>query len=387
MSIPVIYVCGMVLAAASASYLLLALWRVMRFLPRANRPSAPMGGVTILKPLCGLEPRLYDCLRSFCVIDHAPLQIVFGVADPFDPALEVVARLKAEFPAFDLVSVTDRTVHGTNLKVSNLINMYGAARYDIVVVSDSDTTVTPDCLEALLALLADRATGAVTCLYKAAPAPGLASMLGALFVNDWFLASATVDAGMRDIAYCFGPVTALRREALDAMGGFHALSSHLADDFMLGRLVAKAGYKVRLASCVPDISVVETFPSLLAHELRWARTVRTVKPGEHFMSGVMELLPLIAVLLLPYPALGGWWVLAALMLLRVALHYAVRWRFAIAVPARPWLLPLRECLCFAIWLASFRSYNVRWRDRSFVIASGGQLVPRPIPSASASGGL
>ncbi|HVA14342.1 MAG TPA: bacteriohopanetetrol glucosamine biosynthesis glycosyltransferase HpnI [Stellaceae bacterium] len=383
-----VFGCGLILAAAAGSYLLLAIVRVAAFRPADVPPRRPPQAVTILKPVCGAEPRLYECLRSFCRLDHAPLQIVFGVGDRADPAVAVVKRLIREFPALDLSLVIDSAVHGTNLKVSNLINMHCSAKHDIVVVSDSDTEVARDCLDAVLAPFADPAVGAVTCLYKGAPAPGLASSLGALFVNDWFLASAVVDAGMREAAYClcFGPVTALRRSALEAMGGFGMLAFHLADDFMLGRMIAAAGYKVRLASYVPDIVVVEDFASLLRHELRWARTVRTVRPGEHFLSAVMQPLPLLLLLLLPFPQLGGWFVLGALIALRIILHFLVRRRFAIATPARPWLLPLRECLCFAIWLASYRSSHVSWRERDFVIAPGGRLEPRALPAAVASGG-
>jgi ceramide glucosyltransferase len=380
-----IYACGLALAAASASYLLLAIACVAAFRPPRGEAS-PLLGVTILKPVCGAEPRLYECLRSFCRLDHAPLQIVFGVGDHADPAIAVIMRLIREFPALDLSLVIDSEVHGTNLKVGNLINMHRAAKHEIVIVSDSDTAVARDCLQAVLAPFADVTVGAVTCLYKAAPTPGLASALGALFVNDWFLASAVVDARMREPAYCFGPLTAVRREALEAMGGFGALAFHLADDFMLGRMIAAAGYKVRLASYVPDIVVAEDMSSLLRHELRWARTVRTVKPGEHFLSVFMEPLPVLLLLLLPFPALGGWWVLGAVIALRVILHFLVRRRFGIATPAQPWLVPLRECLCFAIWLASYRSSHVSWRERDFLIASGGILEPRALQGAVASGG-
>lgn len=385
-SLPIFYVCGLLLAAASASYLLLAMWRTIRF--RSIREAGPSWrpAVTVLKPICGAEPRLYECLRSFCMLDYAPLQIVFGVGDQADPAIAIVQRLIKEFPTLDLSLVIDSAVHGTNLKVSNLINMYRSAKHDVVIVSDSDTAVARDCLGALVAPLHNSAVGAVTCLYKGAPAQGLASALGALFVNDWFLPSAVVDAGMRDVAYCFGPVTAIRRDALEAIGGFGILSFHLADDFMLGRMIAATGYKVRLAPYVADIVVVEDVPSLLRHELRWARTVRTVKPGEHFLSAVMEPLPLLLVLLLPYPRLGGWMVLGTVLSMRVLLHYLVRWRFAISAPARPWLLPLRECLCFGLWLASFWSSNVSWRQRDFMIVAGGRLVPRAISSVAASGG-
>lgn len=370
-----IYGAGLILAAASTGYLLVAIAGVARFRRSHALETPPSLAVTILKPVCGAEPRLYECLKSFCALNYAPLQIVFGVGDHEDPAIPVVRRLIEEFPSLDLSLVIDSAIHGTNLKVGNLINMYRSAKHEIVIVSDSDTEVAPDCLKSVLAPFADEAVGAVTCLYKAAPSRNLASDFGALFVNDWFLASAVVDAGMREAAYCFGPVTAIRRQALEAMGGFGMLAFHLADDFMLGRLVAAAGYKVRLADYVPDIVVDESFPSLLRHELRWARTVRTVKPGEHFMSGVMEPLPLLLLLLLPFPH-WGWPVLGGVMALRIILHFLVRRRFGITSPARPWLLPLRECLCFGIWLASYRSSHVSWRERDFVIAPGGRLEPR-----------
>jgi ceramide glucosyltransferase len=381
-----IFCAGLLLAGASSGYLVLAIARVAAFRPTPALTATPPFAVTILKPLCGAEPRLYECLRSFCQLDHAPLQIVFGVGDHADPAIEVVKRLIREFPMLDLSLVIDSAVHGTNLKVSNLINMYRSAKHDIVIVSDSDTEVAPDCLGSVLTPLLDPTVGAVTCLYKGAPSPGLASALGALFVSDWFLASAVVDAGMRDAAYCFGPVTALRREALEAMGGFGMLAFHLADDFMLGRMITRAGYKVRLASYVPDIIVHESFASLVQHELRWARTVRTVKPGEYFMSVTMELLPLLLLLLLPFPELGGWWALAVVLQLRIALHVLVRHRFGITTRTPLWLVPLRECLCFAIWLASYRSTRVSWRERDFVIADGGTLEPRALPTALASSG-
>jgi ceramide glucosyltransferase len=373
-----IFGAGLILAAASTGYLFVAIAGVLRYRRSRFLAAVPPLAVTILKPVCGAEPRLYECLKSFCRLNHAPLQIIFGVGDHEDPAIPVVRRLIAEFSALDLSLVIDSAVHGTNLKVGNLINMYRSAKHEIVIVSDSDTEVVPDCLNSVLAPFADEAVGAVTCLYKAAPSRGFASDLGALFVNDWFLASAVVDAGMRDAAYCFGPVTAIRREALAAIGGFGMLAFHLADDFMLGRLVAAAGYKVRLADYVPDIVVDENLGSLVRHELRWARTVRTVKPGEHFMSGVMEALPLLLPLLLPFPQWGGWFILGTVMALRVILHFLVRRRFGITIPARPWLLPLRECLCFAIWLASYRSSHVSWRERDFVIAPGGKLEPRAV---------
>lgn len=372
------HVLGLLLAAAAIVYLLLALWRVSRYRPPDSGSAAELPAVSVLKPICGAEPELYRCLRSFCEQDYPALQLVFGVAAEDDPAIAVVERLMGEFGDRDLALVVDDRIHGTNLKVSNLINMYRVAKHSVLVVSDSDTLVRRDCLRRVVAPLADPAAGAVTCLYKAAALPGLASRLGALFINDWFLSSAIVDAGLRDVAYCFGPVTAVRRAALEAAGGFGRLAYHLADDFLLGRRIAAAGYRVRLSDVIVDTVVAESFASLFQHELRWARTVRTLKPAEHFLSVVTHPLPLLILLLLASPSMLDAAALAAAMGLRMALHVALGRRFHPGERLRPWLVPLRECLCFGIWAASFLGNSIRWRQRRFVIGRGGMLVPLPV---------
>jgi ceramide glucosyltransferase len=375
--------CEILLGAAAIAYLLLALWRVTNY--RKAAPVAPpiLPAVSILKPICGAEPELYRCLRSFCEQDYLELQLVFGVAAADDPAIAVVERLIEEFPERDIALVVDPRAHGSNLKVSNLINMYRVAKHEVLVISDSDTLVRADCLRRLVAPLADPATGAVTCLYKAAPLPNFASTLGALFINDWFLSSAIVDAGMRDVAYCFGPVTAVRRTALEAAGGFRRLAFHLADDFLLGRRIAAAGFRVRLAPDIVDTVVAESFVSLFQHELRWARTVRTLKPFEHFLSIVTQPLPLLLALLAWSPSLLGAALVAGVIGLRIALHLAVGRRLRPGEKLHPWLLPLRECLCFAVWAASFCGSGIRWRRRRFVIGRGGTLLPLPAPARAA----
>jgi len=373
LSIPVPALLGGAVALAGWAYLMLALWRVFRWRGGAGEPPRWRPGVSVLKPLCGAEPGLYDCLRSFCDQDYPELQLVLGVADPDDPAVAVARRLIADRPERDITLVIDNTQRGTNRKVSNLVNMERAARHDTLIVSDSDTIAGPNCVARVVAPLSRRKVGAVTCLYRGLPKGGLWSEFGALFINDWFLPSAVVDAGMRDVAYCFGPVTAVRRDALEAIGGLGRLAFCLADDFLLGRLIAGAGYRVVLSGELVDTVVAETFASLVAHELRWSRTVRTVKPGEHFLSCAMHPLPLLLALLPFSPAYGA--ALVGVHLgLRTALHYLARRHFAVSGPARPWLLPLRECLVFAIWALSFASTSVRWRERRFAIGRGGTLL-------------
>jgi ceramide glucosyltransferase len=372
------------LALASIAYLSLALCRAGGYVLRDGAGGSFLPPVTVLKPVCGAEPELYRCLRSFCLQNYPSLQLIFGVRDAADPAVAVIERLIAEFPGRDLTLVVDARIHGTNLKVSNLVNMYRAAKHDVIIVSDSDVIVERDCLAQLVAPLADAGVGAVTSLYKGAPLAGFASRLGALYINDWFLSSAMVDAGMRDIAYCFGPLTAIRRKALDAAGGFDRLAFHLADDFLLGRRIAAAGYRVRLSESIVDVVVAETVRSLFPHELRWARTVRTLKPLEHALSLVTHPLPLLLFLFALSPTVWAGGMIALALALRIALHCVMARRFSSDRTISPWLVPIRECLCFAVWVASFLGSGVRWREQRFAIGPGGTLVARELLATPAA---
>ncbi len=370
---------GLALGVASIAYLLLAIRGVGRFQgPRRSHAQEFSPPVTILKPLCGLEAGLYECLRSFCEQSYPHYQIVFGVSDPVDPALVIVDRLVREFPGRDIAVVTERARHGPNPKVSNLVNMMAAAKHPVLVVSDSDVRVERDCLSAIVAPLQGERVGAVTCLYKGAPAGRFASRFGALFINDWFIPSAVVDASMREIDFCFGPVSAVRRDALEAIGGFERLAQHLADDYLLGQLVCREGYRVVLSKHVVTTVVDEPdLRSLFSRELRWARTVRTCRARDHWLSVVTQALPLTALLLLvPRPSVAGGLVLATAIVLRLVLSRMVRQRFALERPAPLWLVPVRECLCFAVWMASLIGREVRWRGRRFAITAAGTLVER-----------
>src|SRR5271155_5497422 len=186
--------CGTGLAALAMGYSMTA-WLAVRQRIRPSR-FATVGAppVTVLKPLCGTEHAIYECLRSFCVQEYAQFQIIFGVSDSDDPAVAVVRRLQREFPSKDLQIAIDGRQHGSNPKVSNLINMMALARYDYLVISDSDVRVTPDYLAKVVAPLHDPGVGIVTCCYRGWAGAGLWSLLGSMFINEWFTPSVRVAA-------------------------------------------------------------------------------------------------------------------------------------------------------------------------------------------------
>ena len=364
------------LALAGIAYLLIALSVVQRSRLRAENGTGPAfcPPATILKPLCGEEPGLYQCLRSFCLQDYPVYQIVFGIRDSDDKARAVVERLMAEFPHLDLTLVCDARIRGPNLKVSNLVNMMAACRHDIVVISDSDVLVDPRALAAAIAPLAESSVGAVTCLYAGTAMGGLAARLGAAYINDWFLPSALVDHALSGVDGCWGPLTAVRRTALADAGGLEALAGYLADDNRLGRLLRRAGWEVRLCRhVVHTMSSEASLGELISHEMRWGRTVRTCRPSDHLLSLVTFPLPLLIALLAAAPTRWGAGLTILFVALRFVLHFAVRSRLPGPAKSSAWLLPLRELICFAVWAISLVGRRVTWRRRNYLITADGGL--------------
>ncbi len=376
------------LALSGMSYLLLCLRHVLAFRETAFAPNSSfLPPLSILKPLCGDEPRLYECLRSFCNQDYPDYQLVFGVRDSCDPAVAVVERLKIEFPNRDITLVCDARIHGANLKTSNVMNIMSACRHDVLMVSDSDVEIGRECFRSVVATMAEPKVGAVSCIYKGSPTQGLVSELGALNINGWIVPSILLDRALNGIDACLGPVLLLRRDALDAIGGFAAVANHLAEDHQIGDLLAHAGWDVRLSSYTVDTMVNEVeLGALFRHEVRWAHTVRAVRPADHILSVVTCVLPLLLVLYLVHPSWWGGGLVAAYLVLRLWLDRAVNSRLILTRRAAAWLVPIRECLCFAVWFYSTFSRAVLWRGQPFKLLSGGRLVPLepPVPPLSAA---
>jgi ceramide glucosyltransferase len=333
--------------------------------------------VSILKPLCGNEPRLYENLRSFCRQDHPHFQIIFGVKDAADPAVEVVRRLQAEFPDRDLQLVIDPLVHGQNLKVSNLLNLSARARYDWWVLADSDVEVGPDYLERVTAPLAAADVGIVTCLYHGAPLGGFWSRFGAQFIDDWFTPSAQLAHRFGFTGFAFGATIALRRDTLLAIGGFEAINNVLADDFWLGELTRRKGYRTVLSDVVVATDITEqTLPSMWVHELRWMRTVRAVAPVGFSFDVVTFTFPLLAIgAALAHTKLC--FIIAAIgAVARLALPLLQPPRFRARRPLRDLaVIPLRDVVLMLEWTAAHTCSSVRWRDQEFSLAAERPLLP------------
>ena len=365
-------------AIAGCVFTLMECIFVLRF--SLTREAAAAGAVaqpavTILKPLHGAEPNLMERLRLLCRQDYTgAVQIVLGTQRDGDAVAVIASRLKAEFPDQVIDLVIDPRSHGSNRKVANLINMMPSAGHDILVLADSDIVVGPDYLRKLVAILATPGVGAATCLYF-----GLGgnfwSRLAALAINSHFLpqavAAATFDIG----SYCGGATIALRRSVLERIGGFPAFADVLADDYAIGAAVRTLGEGVALAPFAVGHCCFESdLRQVVLHQLRVARTIRSIEPLGYAGTLVTHPLPL-ALLAVLTGSMAAVWVTAAALICRLALYWCVTWRFDVS-RRDFWLLPVQDLLAFAIYVMSFAGGGVHWRGQEYRVAADGTLIER-----------
>lgn len=351
---------------------------IRRFATAAAVRAAPPP-VSILKPLCGVEPLTELALESFFLLEYPQFQLVFGVQNAADPVLEILERLRARYPARDVAVVVNPALHGSNRKVSNLINMLPQARHETLVMSDADIHVPPYFLARVAAALAAPGVGLVTTLYTGLPGtPHLATLMGASQINYTFLPGALLarKLGRQD---CLGVTMALTKTMLAEIGGLEAVANHLADDQVLGRLVAARGYKVALAQVIPATTVPEAdFRSLFRHELRWARTIRALVPIPYAASVLQFSLFWAALCLVAArAAVPACWLFVLVLLARYYCARRIDAALKLAKAGGAWLFLLRDFCSVAIYSASFTGDKVDWRGQT-MRANSGTVPPAAI---------
>jgi len=350
---------------------------VRRFAAKSSPVAASFPGVTILKPLRGTEPGLYDNLASFCNQSYpGPVQILFGVQDPADAAIAAVNRLIADLPGRDLELVKHSRAGGPNPKVANLVGMQGRIRHDIVIIADSDIAVAQDYLSRTVAALYRPNVGLVTCLYRGAARAGPWARLASMAIDYHFLPDVLVGIRLGLARPCFGSTVALRRETLAAISGFEAFLGYLADDYAMGEAVRAAGMQVAIPPFIVVHSCTEqSAGEVLRHELRWARTVRAVSPLGYAGSVITHPLPfaLLAAWLMGFStlALSG---VAAAIACRLVLQVQVDHTLQVSMK-RWWLGPLRDLMSFIVYVASFFVSVVNWRGDRYTVRADGTLMP------------
>ena len=367
-------------AVAGCGFLLTATILVARAAGSTAHPRAVAApAVTVLKPLHGHEPGLLDNLGSFCSQDYpGPIQVVFGVQDPDDGAVAVVEHLQKTQAARDLDLVIETKVHGLNRKVSNLVNMAPRIRHDVVVLADSDMRVDPDYLSRVTAALDEPGVGAVTCLYYGVPVAGMWSSLSALAINAHFLPGVVFGSALGLARPCFGSTLALRRQTLGEIGGFIAFVDCLADDYAMGAALRARGHTISIPPfAVAHICTEASARDFWRHELRWARTIKSIDPLGYAGSIAAHPLPwaLIAALLgagstafLPAIAIA-----LASIGCRMTLLRQVERAYALP-PQAYWLVPARDLLSFILFVVSFFGRDVSWKGHRYRMVAGGSWV-------------
>jgi ceramide glucosyltransferase len=362
----------------AAIYALLTLVCADRFFRRPAPKGDYLPPVTIIKPVKGGDPEAYENFASFCRQDYPAFQLVFAIAAADDPAVPLIRRLQAEYPEIAPELVVDPTVHGPNLKVSNLINAWPCVRHDILLITDSDVRVGPGYLRATVAPFADPGVGLVTNLYRTAGVDALPGAIEALGFTTEMIPNVLVARQLEGLSFALGASMACRREALEAIGGFGVLADLLADDYQLGNRIALAGWRLELSpEFVACFSRGESLGQVLSRQLRWCRTMRVSRPGGYLSSGITQ--PFWGVLALfltadcSVAAMGG---VMALYLLRslVTLRFSRVYVRDYLLPRYLWLLPLRDALSSATWALSFLGRRVSWRGTRYDLLPGGRIV-------------
>jgi ceramide glucosyltransferase len=370
------------LSVVGCCQLLLAALLTHRFVRMGAPPSRTSSpGVTILKPLHGVAPGLAENITSFCIQNYrGPTQVVFGVQDPNDEAIAIVERLRAGHAACHLDLVIDSTIHGLNRKVSNLINMWRRVEHDIIIVSDSDIRVSPKYVSRIVTELEQPGVGAVTCLYHGFGTVGVWSRLAALGINAHFLPNVIVGLGLGLARPCFGSTIAFRRRTFAEIGEFAAVADCLADDYAIGAALRARGYEVSIPAITVGHACAETSAlELWQHEVRWARTIRSIDPVGYAGSIVAHAFPLALLAALIGSLVGslgpatGIGLCVTALFCRLTLLTQVEWAFALPSQSY-WLIPPRDLLSFAVFLWGCFGQNALWQDRQYWFSSSGTLV-------------
>ncbi|ELR98270.1 bacteriohopanetetrol glucosamine biosynthesis glycosyltransferase HpnI [Gloeocapsa sp. PCC 73106] len=368
----------LLLTIISVGYYCFAIYAAIDFFSRPSKINHDFyPPVTILTPICGLEWELETSLISFCQQDYPRYQIIFCLQNQSDPCLNILKKIKNNFPDLDINIVTNPQAIGNNLKISNLANAVAIIKYPILVITDSDIQVKPNYLQQVVEPLQDNSVGLVTCLYTSLT-KGFLAAFEALEISTQFHPRVLTAKKIEGIQYAFGSTIVIRKKILEEIGGFLGIADYLADDYQLGNLVSKLGYRVILSDYLVAHRLADvTWRSFFQRQSRWAKCIRVERfwgyLGLIFTQGTVISLALLI-------ATGGvWW-----SWLICLITWTIRMLMAIIVGvkllkdqvAKKYLIlvPIRDLVSFWLWCYNLVGNTVNWRDYKFELAKGGKLI-------------
>jgi ceramide glucosyltransferase len=381
----------------STVYLALSLVATVRYLRRARAaqaaanatPASSLPPVTIFKPVHGMEEQLAADLESFFQQDYPDYEVIFGVRDMDNPAARIAEGVRARYPHIPSRVIVSGPPVWPNAKVFSLDKMIAASSRNYFIISDSDVRVAPDFLRNTIPPLLDPKVGLVTCLYRGIPASDFWSWLEALGLSVEMSSGVMVADMMEGMRFALGPAMAVRRDAIDAIGGIVAVADYYSDDFELGNRIWAKDYKVVLSHHIVFNVLTSRSPlRTLGDQLRWMKSTRYSRPAGHAGTGLTYAMPfgilgLIAAWMLGHPVLGIE-LFALACLNRMIQSAVVGW----SVTRDPraiglcWLYPLRDFLGFVAWAISYTSRDFYWRGEMYRFGKGGRIAPLERPGSS-----
>ena len=361
-----------VLVSGSLIYCSLAVWAAWKYLAVKSPTPITLPAISILKPLSGLDDGLAENLRSFFDQDYPDFEIIFAIRGADDPAAEVARAAMAEFHSVPSRLLVVGESPGPNAKVFSLSQMLRSARHEVIVMADSDTRVDRGFLRVVAGEMSGTGVGLVTCPYLAVAGRSFWSGLEAIGLNTEFLSGVLVARLLIGMDFALGPAIATRKSLVNEIGGFERLQNYLAEDFVMGNLMAASGHRVVLSSCKVEHRIgAQSLGPNLEHRLRWARSTRRSRPLGYIGQLFTNPLPLGLFLLAVDPS---WWLLVAIAFsFRLAAAWAAAYRvLGNQLTVLQWLLvPMQDLASFAVWLSGFFGRTVMWRGRRYDVRHDG----------------
>ncbi len=370
----------LLLATAPLVYYMLATLAALRFFRRERARKLPdyTPPVSLLKAVRGLDFGSYENFASFCRLDYPEYEILFAVNDERDPAMPVIEQVIAEFPGRRVRLLVGAEDLGANRKVNKLARLAREAQNDVLVLTDGDVRVGLNFLREVVAPLADEKTGAVTSFYRGIVERNLWAELEAVGASSDFFAGVLMAGWTEGIHFGLGASIATTKKWVSKMGGFEAIAGTLADDYELGNRIAKAGGAVMLSrEAVWTIYPAQTPTTFWSHQMRWARTIRLLRPWSYAGLLLTQGLPWAVLAALVAPAK---WMAASYLVAYAVPRFVMAWTVGVwgvrdeVLQRKIWLVPLRDAFYFVIWLASFGSNRITWGNDEYLIRDG-QMVP------------
>jgi len=374
---------------SSLSFLILALLGAAKFHRESERQRrfaekiARWPAVSLLKPVHGAETRLKENIESFFRQDYADYEILFAADEENDAALEIIREIAARYPQIRCTILVTGKPELPNPPACSFSRMSEAAAYDILVTSDSDVEVTPNYLREVVAPMLDPAVGMLTCVYRGKNAGGFWSGMDAIGMSVEMTAGVLTANLLEGMKFGLGPTIVTRKDSIAKIGGYPATAEYFSNDFVTGKFIEKAGYRVVLSRHVIDHVVpAMTFRRMWERQVRWAKGTRWSRPKGHLGTGLVFAMPYGILGILSGAATGQWsWgmvLLLGALANRLLESWIIGWGVVGDQRARNemWLYPLRDLLGFAVWCASYLSKSAVWRDRRYQLVRGGRIVLR-----------